>query len=187
MRLWWNVASEPLWDPALFQAAYHCGDCWWNGKHSSRCESCGSLKQLKLAPQLEADKRQDLNQVLVTSKWCHSNLDDCAESCGIMRNHPEYIFFVAADLPQFADRFPLLLMFPCHLQLLEGTSSWLLLRYVFHLPSLFSKSPVCGCPIYHCWTWNMQAMTNYPLGIGFCYSYGKPTSSIYTYIYICVL
>eukprot|EP00435_Cladocopium_sp_Y103_P024382 s733_g6.t1 len=32
------------------EAAYHCGDCWWNGKRSSRCESCGSLKQLKLAP-----------------------------------------------------------------------------------------------------------------------------------------
>ena len=28
-------------------------------------------------------------------------------------------------------------------------------------------------------------MTNYPLGIGFCYSYGKPISSIYTLIYIC--
>lgn len=28
------------------EAAYHCGNCWWNGKRSSRCESCGSLKQL---------------------------------------------------------------------------------------------------------------------------------------------
>lgn len=28
------------------EAAYHCGDCWWKGKRSSRCESCGSSKQL---------------------------------------------------------------------------------------------------------------------------------------------
>jgi len=29
------------------EAGYHCKECWWHGKRSSRCESCGSLQQLK--------------------------------------------------------------------------------------------------------------------------------------------
>ena len=50
----WQKHTFSLWfvkgyvSPQARQAGYHCKDCWWHGKRSSRCESCGSLQQLML-------------------------------------------------------------------------------------------------------------------------------------------